>query len=118
MPAKVTPLRVPTPGTFLGDFKIKRFNIAEDQDRLEYERIRTQGNNPKSGIVIENIRDQVETNEMTDSEGNRFRNERWFVVVSWWEKKGAKDAPKNPPDSEKGFYVERKAQGGNENDEA
>jgi hypothetical protein len=116
MSAKVSPLRVPTPGTFLGDFRIKRFNIGNEADRVEYESIRTRANNSQSGIIVENIRDQIETEETSDAEGNRTRIDRWYIVVSWWEKKEAAKKPKNPPESENGFYIERTAQSGESDD--
>ena len=109
--SNVTPLKIPTPGTFLGEFHIERFDIANKEERKKYERIRTQANKPDSGIVIENVRDQVETSEVTDDEGNRFRNERWYVVVSWWDKGTKED---KSPDPERGFYVEKKV--GDQND--
>lgn len=107
MPAKASPVRVPTPGAFLGKFHIRRFNVSQDDDRLEYERIRTLGNKSDAGLTIENIRDLTETTEITDSEGNRVRQDRWYIVVSWWEKDTGK--PANPPEPERGFYLERPA---------
>ena len=107
MTAKATPLRIPTPGTYLGEFHIRRFNIVRDDERREYERIRTAANRPGSGLVIENIRDLQEVSEFTEGE-NRIRTETWFLVVSWWEKPETRKAPKDPPQPENGFYIERR----------
>jgi len=116
MSAKVSPLRIPTPGVYLGEFRIKRFDISRDTDRREYENIRTQANSAQTGIIIENIRDQIETEETSDADGNRNRTDRWYIVVSWWEKKEAGKKPKDPPTADKGFYIERAAQTGDSDD--
>jgi hypothetical protein len=110
MTATASSVRVPTPGTFLGKFNIRRFDISREEQCREYERIRTSGNNPNSGIVIENVRDLSETTEVADAEGNRTRTERWYVVVSWWEKDVS--TKPDPPKAERGFYVEKKVQTG------
>lgn len=114
MMAKVTPLRVPTPGANLGEFRIKRFDISRTTDRTEYEKIRTLGNKPGSGISIENIRDQLETTEVTEEEGNRIRQDSFYIVVSWWQRKDIAEKPENPPDVEQGFYAEKRIGGQNE----
>jgi hypothetical protein len=112
---KAAPLRVPTPGTYLGNFRIKKFDIGDNADLAEYEALRTKANKRSSGVVIENIRDLNEVTEITDAERNRIRNERWYIVVSWWEKEDQEPPTKNPPDPEQGFYVERPARAEGEN---
>lgn len=107
MVAKASPVRVPTPGTFLGKFRIKKFDIGNNADLAQYEILRTKANRRGSGVVIENIRDLNEVTEITDADRNRVRNERWYIVVSWWEKDEQDVPDKNPPDPEQGFYVER-----------
>ena len=98
---------------FLGTFRIKKFNVGEAEDAREYEELRTKANKRDSGIVIENIRDLTEVTEITDAERNKIRNERWYIVVSWWEKD--KEPVKEPPNSERGFYLERSARTDGEN---
>jgi len=110
MAGEAKPVKVPTPGTFLGVFHIRKFNISKDDNRKEYERIRTLANQMSSGIIIENVHDLTETTETTDPDGSRVRQDRWYIVVSWWEKE-AQD-PKSPPKAEDGFYLERVAGNG------
>ena len=107
MPAKATVMRVPTPGTFLGKFRIKKFNISESDECREYERIRTLGNQASSGIVIENVRDLSEITEWSDDQGNKTRQEKWYIVISWWENDEV--VKKDPPLDSERTYVERPA---------
>lgn len=106
MTAKVSEVRLPTPGTFLGEFNIRRFNLSRDSDLKEYAKIRTKANSPGSGIVIENIRDLKETEETRSAEGEMTRVDTWFIVVSWWENKDIK-GKKTAPEPKQGFYAER-----------
>ncbi len=106
MTAKVSEVRLPTPGTFLGEFHIRRFNLSRDTDLQAYAKIRTAANTPGSGIVIENIRDLKETEETRSAEGAMTRVDTWFIVVSWWENKDAK-GKKEAPEPKRGFYHER-----------
>ena len=115
MVAKASPLRVPTPGTYLGKFQIRKFDIGNDVERRIYENLRTESNKRGSSITIENIRDLNEVTEITDAERNKIRSERWYIVVSWWEKEEQDKPVKNPPDPEQGFYVERAASAEGEN---
>lgn len=108
MTAKATALRVPTPGRFLGKFRFRRFNVLNAQDISDYEKLRTEANDPSSGVVIENIRDLKEIEEHRDAEGNMTRIERLYIIVQWWfnDKKQSKK-----PEPEQGWYMERKAGG-------
>ena len=108
MSGDAKPVRLPTPGTFMDTFHIRKFNISNDTQRAEYERIRTKGNLGTSGLMIENVHDLTETTETTEPDGSRMRQERWYIVVSWWQK-DAVDI-KDPPKPEDGFYLERRAQ--------
>lgn len=109
MAGQATAMRVPTPGTFLGEFHIKRFDITRDDDRISYEKLRTQANKRNSDVTIEQIRDLVETETFTDAERNQTRTERWYIVVSWWDK--TKEKEPEPPDDKQVFYIERGAGG-------
>lgn len=111
MSAKVSEVKIPTPGAFLGEFHIKRFNLSKDSDLKKYAEIRTKANTAGSGIVIENIRDLKETEETRTAEGDMTRVDTWFIVVSWWENKAAKSKKKGP-EPKQGFYMERPVQGG------
>lgn len=106
MTAKVSEVRLPTPGTFLGEFHIKRFNLSKDSDLQEYAKIRTAANTPGNGIVIENIRDLKETEETRSAEGDMTRVDTWFIVVSWWDNPDAKKKRRGPEPKD-GFYMER-----------
>ena len=106
MTAKVSEVKLPTPGTFLGEFHIQRFNLSRDSDLQKYAKIRTAANTPGSGIVIENIRDLKETEETRSAEGEMTRVDTWFIVVSWWENKDVKEKGKGP-EPKQGFYHER-----------
>ena len=115
MSGEARPVRVPTPGAHLGKFHLRRFDVSRETDRRIYEDLRTRGNERGSGITIENIRDQVEVSETTSEDGDRTKSETWYIVVSWWERSEAKETPKDPPSTEKGFYIERPADGSQEN---
>jgi len=95
MAAKVSPLRIPTPGVFLGTFHIKKFNISHNEDRIKYESLRTKSNMRGSGITIENIHDLTETTEVREEDGSSVRTDQWFIVVSWWDKE---DRETDPPE--------------------
>lgn len=109
MSAKVTSLRVPTPGTFLGKFQFRRFNVLNAQDISDYEKLRTEANDPRNGITIENIRDLKEVEETRTPEGDMTRIERMYIIVQWWvndkKPKGKK------PNDEQGYYLEKPAGG-------
>ena len=91
MPGKATPVKVPLEGDFSGKFRIQAYDIMDNSERIAYESIRTEANRVGSGITIENIRDLQETEEVTDTEGNRTRTETWRIVVSWWDTKQASE---------------------------
>lgn len=109
MAGEANPVRVPTPGAYLGTFHIRRFNVAFEADRNEYERLRTAANSRTSGIVIENIRDQTENQQETDLDGNTTTTQTWFIVVSWWDKgtQSKKPDSSKAPDPGRGFYIEK-----------
>lgn len=109
MAASATPLRVPTPGVMRGKFRFRRFNILNAADISDYEKLRTQANDPANGITIENIRDLKEIEEQRDSEGNMTRIERLYIIVQWWVDDSVK--PKKKPEPELGFYMERPVKG-------
>lgn len=102
MSGKASPLSIPTPGIFLGEFRIERFDITVTKDREKYQRLRTNANKRNSSITIENIHDVTETEEYTDSEGAKTKISKWYIVMSWWEKEKATETP---PKSDDGFYV-------------
>ncbi len=90
MPGKASPLRAPPAGSFKGKFNIRKFDIANDADRKQYEALRTKNNEVDGAVQIEYMRDLTETSEVTDAEGNRVRNDTWYIVVQWWETEPSK----------------------------
>jgi hypothetical protein len=104
MAGKATKVNLPSYGRNLGKFHIQRFNIINADDRMQYERIRTLGSQPGSGIVIDHMKDLNEVEEHRDVEGNVDRIERWYIVVSWWENEDLTKKAESPPDTKSGFY--------------
>lgn len=94
MAAKASEVRVATPGKNLGEFKIERFNMFNDEDMLEYAQLRTDANDASRGINIEQIREYTRKTTTRDGEGPDCvvtTVEEVFLIVHYWTRKPIAD---------------------------
>ena len=94
MAAKVSDVRVAGSNKNLGEFKIQRFNMFDDEDMVEYATLRTDANDASRGINIEQIREY--TRKTTTREGDGpdcvvTTVEEIFLVVHYWNRKPIAD---------------------------
>lgn len=85
--SKVSEVKVPSTGRYLGEFRIGRYNLFDDEEVRAYEELRTKGNDRSSGITIEHV--QQVTRVVTETEATEAgevtsRREDLYLVVQYW----------------------------------
>jgi hypothetical protein len=95
MSASVSELKFSNSSKEMGEFHSKAFNVFEEKDMEEYQRIRRSNNDRSTGVRIEHIQQFVKkTTVLTSSDdGDKVATttEDLFIFVQWWEKKPAQD---------------------------
>ena len=90
MAAKVTDVKVAGTNRNLGEFKVQRFNMFDNDDMTEYATLRTDANDASRGINIEQIREYTRKTTTRDGEGPDCvvtTVEEIFLVVHYWIRK-------------------------------
>lgn len=90
----VKEVRVPGGTANQGDFKVRAFNLFDEDDAAAYAELRTRANDRSSGIKIEHLK-EVARKETTITGSGEDQvttvKEDLFMMVTWWEKPIAKD---------------------------
>jgi len=90
MAAKASEVKVATSNRNLGDFKVSRYNMFDEDDMGEYATLRTEANDASCGINIEQIREYTRKTTVREGEGTETvvtTTEEIFLVVHYWIKK-------------------------------
>jgi len=113
--SKVSEVKVPTTGRYLGKFRVGRFNVFDDEELRAYEELRSKGNDRATGITIEHVqqftRMVTETETVGESEVTT-RREDLYVLVQYWEKAPlgiGKEEALTQPEPPRDWYIERDA---------
>jgi hypothetical protein len=113
--SKVSEVKVPTTGRYLGTFRVGRFNLFDDGELREYEALRTKGNDRASGVTIEHVQQFTRMVTETETAGDgevTTRREDLYVLVQYWEKGPlgiGKEEALTKPEPPRDWYVEREA---------
>jgi hypothetical protein len=116
--SKVSEVKVPTTGRYLGNFRVGRFNMFDDGELRAYEELRTKGNDRASGVTIEHVQQftRMVTETETVGEGAvTTRREDLYVLVQYWEKAPlgiGKEQALSQPEPPREWYLERDARKG------
>lgn len=87
--AKVTTLRVPTPGKNLGKFHCQYFNLFDGDDLEFYQDLRQRDNDGAEGLTIGHIKEFIRKKREETYEGEMktvCEEEYPYVYVEWWVK--------------------------------
>lgn len=111
--SKVSEVKVPSTGRYLGEFRVGRFNLFDDEELRAYEALRTKGNDRASGVTIEHVQQFTRTvteTEATESGEATTRREDLYVLVQYWVKPTlpmAKEHALTAPEPARDWYLER-----------
>jgi hypothetical protein len=92
--SKVSEVKVPSTGRYLGKFRVGRFNLFDEDEVRAYEELRTRGNDRSSGVTIEHVQQFTRMVTETESTGDgqvTSRREDLYVLVQYWERPLAKE---------------------------
>lgn len=92
--AKVSDVRVAGGTAELGTFKVRMFNLFDDDDIVEYEQLRTRNNDRSTGVKIENIQQVSRKTVIASGAGEDMTTtttEDIHMLVQWWEKNIVRD---------------------------
>ena len=87
--AKVTPLKAASGPRNLGEFRIEKFSMFDEDDLEKYAELRNRANDASQGIKIEMMREyerKSTTSEGAGAEQVRTTTEEIILVVHYWEK--------------------------------
>ena len=87
--ATVTPLKVGVGTQNLGTFKVRSFNLFDEDDLEEYAALRNQANDASSGVKIEMMREYTRKKTTKEGSGEDQVVKSWediILVVQYWEK--------------------------------
>lgn len=100
----VSEVKTSAPGEAKGKFCMGVFNIFKEEDRAEYEDIRTKNNDASSGVKIESIREFTYKSSHThkDDDGGQTTivNEELHLVVQYWDNRPEKDQKGTPDEAQ------------------
>jgi len=99
MAAKASEVKVGGSNRNLGEFKVDRFNMFDDEDMARYAQFRTDANDASAGISIEQIREYTRKTTTREGEGESSvatTVEEIFLIAHYWtrnpiENKGDSD---------------------------
>lgn len=87
--SKVSEVKVPSTGRYLGNFRVGRFNLFDDEEVRAYEELRSKGNDRASGVTIEHVQQFTRMVTETESTGDgevTSRREDLYVLVQYWQR--------------------------------
>lgn len=88
--AKATPLKAGFGPKDLGDFKVEKFNMFEENDLELYADLRNRANDRSNGIKIELMREYSRKTTVREGSGQDqcvTTTEEIILVVHYWQKK-------------------------------
>lgn len=101
--ATVTPLRVGGGKKPMGEFKVQRFSMFDDEDMQKYADFRNLAEDKTNGIKIEVMREYSRKTTTIEGSGESQSvqtTEEIILVIHYWEKPAAR--PKGDSDEELG----------------